>query len=473
MKNRAVSILREKPVGLLVAASVGAVILFWAGAIALASIVSGTPATGGSTQVTTTNVTVNKPSSSQGDVLLATIAIHGGSSAIVSGVPSGWHLIASTTNDANLSLLTYWKADSGSEPSSYTWTVNGQTTGEGAITPYSGVDSSNPIDASDAPGNTGLSATATTSAITTTNASDTAVAIFAVDEGKTNNSGSYFSTPSGMSEKLDVSNTPFGPSLALDEEAQNAAGTFASASSSISGGNKPKNWATQVLALKPSSPIPTPLDYWKMDGNSNDSVGSVNGADTDMSYSTSSGKVNEGASFNGSTSRILLGHMLTGQVNVSVAAWIKTSDATDQQFIWAQREGPNPMPAEALFYVENGKLNFSTAGSGGGNDDAEVSNNTTVADGNWHLVGVSENGDTYTYYVDGQPDGSFTSSLTPETYDTARTGDIGFDQLDFGALGQGHFFNGSIDEVGLWNTTLTSDNFVQLYNSGVGRTYPF
>jgi hypothetical protein len=98
-------------------------------------------------------------------VLLATIAIHGGTSANVSGVPSGWHLIASTNNDASLKLLSYWKADSGSEPSSYQWVVDGQTTGEGAIVAYSGVDSNNPIDAS--AGNTGLSATATTSAITT------------------------------------------------------------------------------------------------------------------------------------------------------------------------------------------------------------------------------------------------------------------------------------------------------------------
>jgi hypothetical protein len=220
------------------------------GAVAIAAITSGTPQTASSTQVTTTNVTVNKPSSSTGDLLLATIAIHGGSSAVVSSVPSGWHLIASTTNDASLSLISYWKVDSGSEPSNYTWVINGQTTAEGAITPYSGVDNLNLIDVAPFQGNSGLSASATTTAITTATASDTVVAVFAVDEGKSSNSGAYFRTPTGMTEKLDASNVPFGPSLALDEEAQSAAGTFGSVSSSISGGNKPKNWATQVIALR-------------------------------------------------------------------------------------------------------------------------------------------------------------------------------------------------------------------------------
>jgi hypothetical protein len=255
MKNGAVSLFINNPVGVLLVAAVGAAILFWVSSVALASITSGAYETAASSQVTTTNVTVNKPSSSTGDMLLATIAIHGGSSAVVSSVPSGWHLIASTTNDASLAMLSYWKTDSGSEPRSYTWSVNGQITAEGAIVAYSGVDNTTPVDT--AADNTGLSTTATTSAITTTTASDTVVAIFAVDEGKANIAGAYFSTPTGMSEKFDVSNTAvaaLGPSMALDEVVQSTAGAVSSQSSAISGNNKAKNWASQVIALKESSP---------------------------------------------------------------------------------------------------------------------------------------------------------------------------------------------------------------------------
>ena len=171
----------------------------------------------------------------------------------MSGVPSGWTLIGSTTNDASLLLLSYWKIAGGSEPSSYEWLISGSLTAEGGITRYTGVNTSNPID--DVAGNSGLSTTATTSVITTTGASTTIVALFAVDEGKTGTAGSYFGPVTGMTERYDVSNTAVaavGPSIALDDASQAAAGTVASKSSAIGGNNKAKNWASQVIALRNS-----------------------------------------------------------------------------------------------------------------------------------------------------------------------------------------------------------------------------
>ncbi len=213
------------------------------------AITSGDYKVNGSAQVTTTNVTVDKPSTSSGDIMLATIAIHGGSSAVVKTVPSGWHLIASTTNDVNITLLSYWKAVGVSEPSNYQWVIQGQTYGEGAITAYSGVDTSNAVDT--ATSSVGLSATAIAPGITTSNPNEQIVAVFAVDEGKTNIAGDYFSLATGMTQKFDESNTPFGPSMSLQEATQATAGSVSSKSSSISGGNKARNWAAQQIALKP------------------------------------------------------------------------------------------------------------------------------------------------------------------------------------------------------------------------------
>jgi hypothetical protein len=248
MKNLAVFLLRNRPIGVLIAAACGATIFLWLSTISFASIVSGNFSYASSTQPTATTLTINKPTSSTDDVLLATIAIHGGSEAPVSGVPSGWTLIASTTNGANLTLLSYWKKDTGSEPSNYTWTVVGSTFAGGAITAYSGVDPENPVNVvSDS---YGFSTTAITAPATTTAASTTVVAVFAVDEGKSSNQDAYFSQPTGMTEKFDKTKTSLGPSIALDEATQASAGTFESVSSSISGGGNSKNWATQVIALR-------------------------------------------------------------------------------------------------------------------------------------------------------------------------------------------------------------------------------
>jgi hypothetical protein len=233
-------------------AAIGAPILLYASALAFASITYQSSQTAASSQVTTTSLTVSKPSGvASGDFMLASVAVHGGSSAVVTTVPSGWTLIGSTTNDANLLLLSYWKIAGGSEPGSYEWVISGSLTAEGGITRYTGVDTSNPIDAFAE--NSGLSITATTSVITTTVASGTVVALFAVDEGKSSVAGSYFSTPTGMTERYDVSNTAvaaLGPSIALDDAFQISSGTVASKSSSIGGNNKAKNWATQIIALR-------------------------------------------------------------------------------------------------------------------------------------------------------------------------------------------------------------------------------
>ena len=46
--------------------------------------------------------------------------------------------------------------------------------------------------------------------------------------------------------------------------------------------------------------------YYKLDGNSNDSVGTNNGTDTAITYSVANGKINQGAGYNGSTSKITI-----------------------------------------------------------------------------------------------------------------------------------------------------------------------
>ena len=227
-----------------------AAITLCVGAMAAAAIVSGTSTTNSSTQVTITELTLNKPTVSTGDLMLASIAVNGGSSAVITA-PSGWTQIARTDNDTNESLVSYWKVAGGSEPSNYTWSINNQTQAEGGITPYSGVDTSNPIDA--VAGNTGFGTVATTSAITTSADNEEVVALFGADVGKSSNAGAYFTTVSGMTEKYDVSNTPFGPSTAADDAIQTTAGTASSKSSTISGG-KARNWAAQQIALRQPSP---------------------------------------------------------------------------------------------------------------------------------------------------------------------------------------------------------------------------
>jgi hypothetical protein len=75
------------------------------GAIAAEAIVSGTSTTGASSHVTYTQLTLNVPTVSVGDVMLASIAVKGGSADVVTA-PSGWTQVARTDNDTNATLIT-------------------------------------------------------------------------------------------------------------------------------------------------------------------------------------------------------------------------------------------------------------------------------------------------------------------------------------------------------------------------------
>ena len=54
-----------------------------------------------------------------------------------------------------------------------------------------------------------------------------------------------------MTEKYDVTNTPYGPSIAADDVLQVSAGNSGSVSTTIAG-NKKRNWVSQQVALRPS-----------------------------------------------------------------------------------------------------------------------------------------------------------------------------------------------------------------------------
>lgn len=223
--------------------------------VALANITVGAATTHTSQQVTITNINVPTPTVSAGDLMLANITVNGGTSALVTP-PTGWTLIQRTDNDVNVSMLTYWKVAGASEPSSFTWTVNNQTTGEGAITPFTGVDASNPIDV--VADSTGFGTVATTASITTTGANDVVVSFFGTDLGK-NANVTYFSQPTGSTQSYNVTNAPYGPSTASFYTTEATPGTIASISSIINS-NKPRNWISQQIALRQPAPSSIAFD---------------------------------------------------------------------------------------------------------------------------------------------------------------------------------------------------------------------
>ena len=67
---------------------------------------------------------------------------------------------------------------------------------------------------------------------------------------------------------------------------------------------------------------------WRLIDNSNDFIGSNNGTDTDINYSDA-GHLGKAASFNGSTSKIVIGNVfnLGTATNLTLSVWVKMNAA--------------------------------------------------------------------------------------------------------------------------------------------------
>ena len=203
--------------------------------------------------------------------------------------------------------------------------------------------------------------------------------------------------------------------------------------------------------------------YYKLDGNSNDSVGSNNGTDTSVTYSAGNGKIVQGAGLNGSSSKILLGSNVGAFTDASWAAWIKTTASGNNQVIADNVSGSG---WTFRLLVSSAKAMFSLVnyGVGGGTNCVGA---TSINNGSWHHIVGTRSGGNYVIYVDGASDGTATGGTT-----TTTDMPLAFGCEYYGGTGF-EFFNGAIDELGVWSRALTSGEVTSLYNAGAGLQYPF
>ena len=452
--------------------------------VAIAAIISGSFATNKSNDVTITQLTISKPTSvAVGDLLLANIAINGGNAAVVTP-PTGWTQILRTDNDTNISIISYWKIAGVSEASSYTWIIDHQTTAEGGIIQYSGVDITNPIDAST--GNVGFGIVATTSAITTSSPNEEVVTLFAADVGKATNAGAYFTSPVGMTEKYDVSNTPFGPSIATNDAIQVAAGNAGSKSSTVAG-NKNRNWVAQQIALRPApdSTLPNGLiSYWKLDesGAADASDSSGNGFTlTNNGFAAYvASKINNG--WNGgsaNTTKVLATNSTLG-INYTTPftynSWINVTsppanNSAATLIQWSDNTTPNNHGYTDVQLYNNAGTMQVYIGRNNVTVNEQYGVDYTFTPGNWYMLTYTWDGSNVKLYING----SGTATLSGPSTSTGTSDFMGLGtHFSIGAdTFTARYFSGLMDEVGVWNRVLTSTEVTELFNTGRGLQYPF
>jgi hypothetical protein len=214
------------------------------------------------------------------------------------------------------------------------------------------------------------------------------------------------------------------------------------------------------------------VGYWKLDETSGttaiDSLDDHNGL-TNATVNQA-GIINTAYSFNGTNQEVKLKD--TNSLvysDISLAVWVYLNNLTAEQYPIYKID--STQTRRFGFQIWSNRIYFSkNFGSAGG---WAVSKDITGMSGAWHYI-VATHSDTNgtALYWDGNLvdyNSSATSTLTTTTAFEYYIGRFN------GSLtaSTNYWFNGKIDEVGLWNKVLTSTEVTALYNGGAGYTYPF
>jgi prepilin-type N-terminal cleavage/methylation domain-containing protein len=197
--------------------------------------------------------------------------------------------------------------------------------------------------------------------------------------------------------------------------------------------------------------------WWKLNGDANNAVGSPNGVISNATSTTGQGGVADTAySFNGSSSSVTAASSYgLGAANVTISCWIYNPSATNSgAFVKVGGAGygigigntifDNTSPGTKLIMLYEGVRWIVTG--------------TNVGTGWHHIVMVIDGSGTPTAYLDGVSAGTY-SGAAPAAPGSANTY-IG------GGSTAARYFNGSVDDVRLYNRALPATDILTLYSNG-------
>lgn len=156
--------------------------------------------------------------------------------------------------------------------------------------------------------------------------------------------------------------------------------------------------------------------------------------------------------------------MQTGDIDFTIAAWFNSSNlATNRGLVTKWGAGPD---GEYRLAWEVGTGLRLVVRNTANTANAIVLSSETIGMNTWYHVVAwhdSVNNQIAIAVNDGTP-------VTTGHSTGVRTAALAF---VIGAFNNANYFNGLIDEVGLWKRVLTSGERTDLYNGGSGRDYAY
>lgn len=213
------------------------------------------------------------------------------------------------------------------------------------------------------------------------------------------------------------------------------------------------------------------ISYYKLDSNSNDSVGSNNGTDTGVSYANA-GKINNCATYSGSVSSFTdLGVSIVPTTALSVSCWINVVNTSNYQGIICRTDGTSQLTSAEVLRIGSTGTGIVEAQVNIGSTAYTATSTSILANNTWYHVAYTWNGSTgnLKLYINSILESNVTGAIGTLNNPSSTIKRI------IGRLGTytgGLLYNGKVDEVGYFTAEKTADEISQLYNSGRGNTYP-
>lgn len=199
---------------------------------------------------------------------------------------------------------------------------------------------------------------------------------------------------------------------------------------------------------------------YPLDGNANDLSGNYSGTPTDVTYGV--GEFDLAGVFNGSSSYVLangLQSLYNSNQTSSISFWFKTTTAEAQEdYMFIDFSGY----FNYAIAIKNSKVFVNTRVDGNGALDVIFNSTANYNDGNWHHIVVSKNNSTLqrTIYIDNQ----LLSTQTILATAWSATPQVSFGCLFVPPSTVLYPFNGSIDQVRIFNKALSASEVTTLYN---------
>ncbi len=212
------------------------------------------------------------------------------------------------------------------------------------------------------------------------------------------------------------------------------------------------------------SPIGSQVGYWKFDEgygtvahNSGNQGSALNGSISSATW-TNAGKFCKALSFNGSSSLVTVTPTNTLSGSYTVSAWVNPGTTSGVIGIMGSRNSGADNSFDLKF--QNDNLIHADIGNGSSWLVTNADYPYVYSSGVWYYVAYVVSPTGYTIYLNGNQVASGTFSGTPLLYDTTHIFHIGEGYYT------GENWNGTIDEVKVYPSALTTAEIAIDYNHG-------